>query len=178
MKMSDHEVNSHLRERFHNVAGRHLYVILGTYDALARYERIAFPEVRDPDNEQLRPALNVNYTLLERLPDEELKELVQNEARRPQQVKDRLYHELDRLLAEELAKNSIVTLKQVELLFAYDLELDKLRTRATNQKHILLLLPGQRSGDNIWLFHEAAPQWHRTMPNALVPEEHLCEILP
>jgi len=176
--MSDPEVNSHLRERFHNVAGRHLYVILGTYEAVARYERIAFPEARDPDNEKLLPPLNVNRTLLDRIPDEELKELVQNEAQRPQQVRNRLYHELDRLLAEELAKCSFLTLKQMELLFAYDLELDKLRTRATNEKHILLLLPGQRRGDNIWLFHEAVPHWHRTLPPALVPEEHLCELIP
>ncbi len=176
MKMSDHEVNSHLRDKLQNVRGRHLYVILGTYEALAKYERLAFPEARGPSNEKLSPPINVNKMLLERIPDEELKSLVQNEAKRPEHVRKRLDQELDNLLAEELAKRSLVTLKQLELLFAYDLELNALRIRAVNQKHILLLVPGQRSGDRLYLFHEAAPQWHRTLPNNLVPDDHLCEL--
>lgn len=176
MRLSDHEVNSRLHDRLQNVAGRHLYVILGSYEALYRYERHAFPEARGPNNERLRSPVNVNHTLLERIPDDELKELVQNEAKRPQQVRERLYSELDQFLAQELATSSILALKQMELLFAYDLEMDKLRTRATNQKHIIVLLPGQRSGDKIFLFHEVAAQWHRTLPNSLVPEEHLYEL--
>ena len=82
------------------------------------------------------------------------------------------------MLAEGLTNSAVVTLKNVELLFAYDLELSTLRTRAVNQKYIVLLLPGQRSGDRITLFHEASPQWHRTLPRELVPDDHLFELNP
>ena len=176
MKLSDHEINAHLRDKLQNVAGRHLYVILGTYEALDHYEKVALPELRGPNNEKIPAPVNVNRTLLERVPDEELKKMVQSEARRPEHVKQRLYDEFDRLLTETLADQSVVALKQLELLFAFDLEFDKLRIRAVNQKHILLMLPGEKSSERIMLFHEASPQWHRTLPATLVPEEHLYEL--
>lgn len=178
MRLSDHEVNSHIRDKLQRVGGRHLCAVLGTYEALARYEQRAFPEVRGPTNDKLAAPINVNRTLLERIPDEELKPLVQNEARRPEHVRKRLSDGLDQILAEALAKSAVVTLKHLELLFAYDLELSTLRTRAVNQKYILLLLPGQRSSDRITLFHEASPQWHRTLPRELLPDDHLFELNP
>ena len=176
MRLSDHEINAHLRDKLQNVAGRHLYVVLGTYEALDRYEKVALPELRGPNNQKIPAPVNVNRTLLERFPDEELKKLVQSEARRPEHIKQRLYDEFDRLLTETLADQPVVALKQLELLFAFDLELDKLRIRAVNQKHILLLLPGEQASERIMLFHEASPQWHRTLPATLVPEDHLCEL--
>jgi len=176
MKLSDHEINAHLRDKLQNIAGRHLYVILGTYECLDRYERVALPELLGPDNQKLPAPVNVNRTLLERIPDEEVKMLVQSEARRPEHVRQRLYDEFDALLSETLAGYPAVALKQLELLFAFDLELDKLRIRAVNQKHILLMLAGERTSERITLFHEASPQWHRTLPATLVPEDHLCEL--
>lgn len=176
MRLSDHEINSQLRDKFQNVAGRHLYVILGTYKALEHYEKIAYPELHGPDNHKLPAPLNVNRTLLDRLQDEDLKSLVRSEARRPEHIKQRLYDEFDRLLSETLADHPVVALKQLELLFAFDLELDKLRIRATNQKHILLMLPGERTSERVMLFHEAGPHCHRTLPSTLVPEDHLYEL--
>ena len=79
-------------------------------------------------------------------------------------------------MAEKLNDGSFLALKNLEILFAYDLELNCLRIRATNQKHILILLPGEKVGDRITLFHEAPANNHRTLPINLVPENHLWEL--
>ena len=42
MKLSGHEINSQLRQKLAMPTGRHLYVVLGTYDRIERYERVAF----------------------------------------------------------------------------------------------------------------------------------------
>jgi hypothetical protein len=71
---------------------------------------------------------------------------------------------------------SLLALKNLEILFAYDLELNCLRIRAANKKHILMLLPGERVGDRIILFHEAPSNNHRTLPITMVPEDHIWEL--
>ena len=176
MKLSGHEVNSQLRQKLEMPTGRHLYVLLGTYDRLERYERVDFPEARSPTGQRLGDPINLNHQLLAHIPDAELKRMVQTEASRTESVKDRLSKELDALVADRLSSGSFLALKNLEILFAYDLELNCLRIRATNQKHILVLLPGERSGDRITLFHEASPNNHRTLPTNLVPENHVWEL--
>jgi hypothetical protein len=176
MKLSGHEINSQLRQKLEMPTGRHLYVVLGTFDRLERYEKIDFREARSPSGQRLADAVNVNLCLLDRIRDDELKRLVQTEASRTESVKDRLAKELDALVAEKLSSGFLLALKNLELLFAYDLELNCLRIRATNQKHILILLPGDKVGDRITLFHEAPSNNHRTLPTNLVPENHLWEL--
>jgi len=176
MKFSGHEINSQLRQKLEMPTGRHLYVILGTYERLERYEKIAFREARSPGGQRLGDPVNVNHQLLDRINDDELKRLVQTEASRTESVKDRLSKELDALVAEKLNGGSFLALKNLEILFAYDLELNCLRIRATNQKHIVVLLPGEKVGDRITLFHEAPQNNHRTLPTNLVPENHLWEL--
>jgi hypothetical protein len=160
MKLSGHEINSQLRQKLEMPTGRHLYVVLGTYDRLDRYERVDFPEARSPSGQKLGDPVNVNHTLLDRINDEELKRLVQTEASRTESVKNRLAKELDTLVAERLNGDSFLAIKNLEILFAYDLEFNCLRIRATNQNHILILLPGEKMGDRITLFHEAQAQNH------------------
>jgi hypothetical protein len=176
MKLSGHEINSQLRQKLGMPTGRHLYVVLGSYDRLDRYERVAFREARAPDGQRLADPVNVNFCLLERINDNELRDLVRTEASREQSVKDRLAHELDALVAGKLADSSFLALKNLELLFAYDLELNSLRIRAANQKHILMLLPGEHVGERVTLFHEASVHNHRTLPTNIVPENHLWEL--
>ena len=176
MKLSDPEVNSALKDKLDNQAGRHLYLILGSYAALDRYERVAYPELRASDGSRLPKPVSVSRSLLDKFHDEELQKLAGSELRQLNHIKDRLYTEFDQLLVEGLEKSSALTLKQVELLFAFEIELDRIRIRAVNQKHILLMLPGEMSGERITLFHEASPEWHRTLPQALVPEDHLFEL--
>ena len=176
MKLSGHDINSQIRQKLEMRTGRHLYVILGGYERLDRYERVDFREARFSNGQNLGKPVNVNRSLLERINDGELKRLVQTEASRFESVKDRLTREFDAFIAEKLASRIFVALKNLELLFAYDLELSCLRIRATNQKHILVLLPGERVGDRITLFHEAPQHNHRTLPSNLVPENHLWEL--
>ena len=176
MKLSGHEINSQLRQKLEMPTGRHLYVVLGTCERLERYEKVDFREARSPTGQRLGDPVNVNHNLLERINDDELKRLVQTEASRTESVKDRLSKELDALVAEKLNGGFFVALKNLEILFAYDLELNCLRIRATNQKHILILLPGEKVGDRITLFHEAPSSSHRTLPTNLVPENHLWEL--
>jgi hypothetical protein len=176
MRLSGHEINSQLRQKLEMPTGRHLYVVLGTYERLERFEKVAFREARSPSGQRLGDPVNVNHSLLDRINDDELKRLVQTEASRTESVKDRLSKELDALVAEKLNGGSFVALKNLEILFAYDLELNCLRIRATNQKHILLLLPGEKVGDRITLFHEAPQNYHRTLPQTYVQESHLWEL--
>jgi len=176
VKLSGHEINSQLRQKLGMSTGRHLYVVLGTYERIERYERVAFREARSPDDKPLGSALNVNRSLLQRLSDDELKWLVRSEAGLPETVKKRLADELDALVAAKLTEISFLDLKNLEILFAYDMELNCFRIRAANKKHILVLLPGERAGDRITLFHEAMPSNHRTLPMNLVPENHLWEL--
>jgi hypothetical protein len=176
MKLCGHEINSQLRQKLDMPTGRHLYVVLGSYDRLERYEKVDFREARSPGGQRLSEPVNVNHCLLDRINDEELRGLVQTEASRTESVKDRLARELDALVAEKLTGGAFLALKNLEVLFAYDLELNCLRIRATNQKHILIMLPGEKTGDRITLFHEAPSNNHRTLPTNLVPENHLWEL--
>jgi hypothetical protein len=176
MILSGHEINSQLRQKLEMPTGRHLYIVLGTYERLEQYEKVAFREARSPTGQHLGDPVNVNHALLDRIRDDELKRLVQTEASRTESVKDRLSKELDALVAEKLNGGSFLALKNLEILFAYDLELNCLRIRATNQKHILVLLPGERVGDRITLFHEAPPPFHRTLPLTYVQDSHLWEL--
>lgn len=178
MKLSDSEINSKLREKLEQPTGRHLYVVLGTYERLARYERVSLPEARGPSGEKLPPPVNLNRVILERVPDDDLKSMVQNEAKRPRSISQRVASELDGLLADHLAEHMLLILKQVELLFTYDLEFNPVRIRAANQKHILLMLPGERTSQRILLFHEAPAEFHRTLPANIVPDDHIWELNP
>lgn len=149
MKFSGPEINSKLREKLEQSTGRHLYVVLGSYEQLVRYERVSLPEARGPSGEKLPEPINLNRALLERIPDSNLKSLVQNEARRPKSICQRIAKELESVISESLENHALLILKQVELLFTYDLELNPFRIRAVNQKHILLLLPGERTSQRI-----------------------------
>src|SRR6185437_380975 len=79
MKLSGHEINSQLRQKLDMPTGRHLYVVLGTYERLQQYEKVDFREARSPNGQKLEDPVNVNHRLLERIPDNELKRLVQTE---------------------------------------------------------------------------------------------------
>jgi hypothetical protein len=109
MKLSGHEINSQLRQKLEVPTGRHLYVILGTYGRLERYERVDFREARSRTGQRLADPVNINQQLLERIPDEELKRMVQTEALLEQGkdepfIADVLAASSDETLAETLAQ--------------------------------------------------------------------------
>ncbi len=55
MKRSGHEINSEFRQKLAMPTGRHLYVVLGTYERIDRYERIAFRRGTQPVRQTAGP---------------------------------------------------------------------------------------------------------------------------
>jgi len=176
MKCTGPQIISILRENLKLSVGRHLYAVLGSYEQLIHFEDVDLTQARFGDSGQQPFSINLNLALLSRIGDSDLHELVQNEARLPQTVQMKLNREFDLALMNIQQENSFIILKQIELLFAYNLDLQVIRARATNQNHILLLLPGEKRGDHITLFSEANARFHRTLPPQLITENHLWEI--
>jgi hypothetical protein len=176
VRLGNPQVISELREKLQFEIGRHLYGVLGSYDQLGRFEQEHLAQARDHWDRQLPLPSNVNRELLRRIGDADLRQLVDTEARRPHAVTYRLNQEFDTLVADLLQQRDLVILKQLELLFAYNLELSILRTRASNQSHILLLLPAERRGEQIIMFHEAPPKFQRSIPPNLIAANHLWEL--
>jgi hypothetical protein len=176
LKLTGPKIVVELREKLQFPMGRHLYGVLGSYAQLKAFERHDLAQARDSKGNKLPPAVNVNHALLARIGDEDLRQLVADEGRRPLSVKRRLNQEFDQLLHQLLQERNLLVLKQLELLFAYGLDLSVLRTRASNQNHILLLLPGERRSEQLIIFHEADTRFHRTIPKNLIADNHLWEL--
>lgn len=176
MKLGAPQVISELREKLQFDIGRHLYGVLGAYAQLEQFEREHLAQAYSHQERPFPLPVNVNYELLRRIGDADLRRLVDAEARRPQTVAHRLNQEFDALLNELLQQTDLAILKQLELLFAYNLELSVLRTRASNQSHILLLLPAERRGEYLTVFHEAPPKFQRVIPPNLIADNHLWEL--
>ena len=66
-------------------------------------------------------------------------------------------------------------LSNLEILFAYHLELSLLRTMAADDNRILLLLPGKRIGGKVIMF----PEWEEgdyMLPTNLIADNNLWEL--
>ena len=184
MKLSGPQITTILRENLQIDSGRHLYGILGTYAQLAAFETEILSQInllpQEPGNGSAtavcHQVVNLNFALMERIGDEDLRDLVRSEGKRPQTIQRRLNLTFDSLLANLLEKDHFIILKQIELLFAYDLDLQTIRARASNQNHILLLLPGEKRGDHVALFTEANSRFHRELPYQLIADNHLWEL--
>jgi hypothetical protein len=176
MKLKGSQIITNLRENLQVEIGRHLYAVLAGYAALEAFEKNELAQARKMDGDNLPKAVNLSRSLLDRIGDSDLRGLVKQEGIYPTAIKRKLDHEFDALLADLLCQEHFVILKNLELLFAFELELETIRARATNQSHILLLLPGEKSGDHIFLFTEAEERFHRQLPFQLVADNHLWEL--
>ena len=182
MKLSGPQITTILRENLQIDSGRHLYGVLGTYAQLAAFENDILSQInllsQEPGNATTarHQVVNLNFALMDRIGDEDLRDLVRSEGKRPQTIQRRLNLTFDSLLANLLEKDHFIILKQIELLFAYDLDLQTIRARASNQNHILLLLPGEKRGDHVALFTEANSRFHRELPYQLIADNHLWEL--
>jgi hypothetical protein len=176
MKLTATQIISELRTRLQVDVGRHLYGVLGSYAGLEGFERTHLAEARNLDGAPFPAPLNLNRALLDSIADDDLRSLIRDEARQPLATQRRLNEHLASLLTSRLREAHFLIVKQIELIFAYELELTVFRTCATNDKHILLLLPGERRGDRITLFHEAEARFQRTLPDNLLADNHLWEL--
>jgi hypothetical protein len=174
-RASREEILKELSAKWAERGKRHLYLVLGKVSALAQFEKdLSFAKA--PGRQPLDAVLSVNQELLKRLPGDEADRLINGEAKYPTMITERLAREFDALVKDSQAERDVVVLKDLELVFAFDLDLASLRLRAVNGKHIVLLLPGHCTGGRIILYHEAEERFHRALPTNLVMDAHIWEI--
>lgn len=176
MKLSGSVIVSELRQKLQYEVGRHLYGVLGSYAQLRHFEENDLVHATDGEQRSFPRPLNLNRALLESIEDETLRRLVHDEARYPQAVRSTLNRAVQDVLKQELQKSTFLIVKHIELFFAYGLDLTVFRTSATNQHHILLLLPGERRGQQIALFLDADSRFHQNLPDNLIADNHLWEL--
>ena len=165
-----------MRSKLATPVGRHLYGVLGTYAALDRFaERLK--EAKTVDGKPFSRPVSVNRGILDAIPDEELKELVKNEAKRPEPTAAYVKKAFDRFLRDGLQEQSFLVLMKIELLFAYNVDLSLLRTLAADERRILLLRPGRKSGDRIVMFPETGDgDLNYSLPTNLIAMDRLWQL--
>lgn len=79
--MNDAEVIDSIMVKLSKRGGRHLYGVLGSYRALERFSG-KLQEAKTLDGKPFPKPLSVNRGILETIPDEEFRKLVQDERQR------------------------------------------------------------------------------------------------
>lgn len=176
MKLTSPQVISELRSKQPSTIGRHLYAVLGTYQQLEQFEQ-DLAAASDHKGQPFPVPINLNRCLLDNIADDKLRQLVRDEPNYPSTVRKSLQEALQTVLANELQRLPLLIVKQVELLFAFKLDLGAFRTDATNQNHILLLLPGEQRSSSVVLFHEAEDRFQHFLPGSLIADNHLWELI-
>jgi len=172
--MKDTEVIEALRSKLAIPGGRHLYGVLGSYPALNGFAK-KLRQAKTPDGKRFPNPLNVNRGILDTIPDEEFKRLAENEAKRPEPTVAHVAQAFETFLRSKLRGKGLIVLSNLEMLFAYNIELNLLRTLAADDDRILLLLPGRRSGDHITMFPDLADGDY-TLPSNLIAGNHLWQL--
>jgi len=113
-----------------------LYGILGGYAALDRFAA-KLCQVKMPNGELFPSAVSVNRGILNSIPDAEFKTLAENEPRRPEPTMAHVAQAFAAFLRSELNKKDLIVLTGLELIFIYNVELNLLRTMATDNKRVI-----------------------------------------
>lgn len=172
--MKDTEIIEMLRSKLAVSSGRHLYGILGSYPKLSAFAK-KLQQAKSPGGDNFPRPISVNRGILKTIPDEEFRQLVENEAKRPEPTAAHVEKAFESFLRSTLSAKGLVVLSNLELLFAYHLELNLLRTMAADDDRIVLLLPGHRSSGRIIMFPELEVGSY-TLPANLIAENHLWEL--
>jgi len=173
--MKDTEIIEAIRSKLTLPGGRHLYGILGTYQRLSAFAK-KLKQAKTPDGKSFPKPLSVNRGILKSIPDDEFRQLVENEAKRPEPTAAHVAKAFETFLRSQLQDKGLVVLANLELLFAYHLELNLLRTMAADEDRILLLLSGRRTSGKIIMFPEFETGVSYTLPSNLIAEDHLWEL--
>ena len=174
--LSNAQIISALCTLLQKPGGRHLYMVLGTYTAIESFISKDLCSAMRTDGTPFPAPLRFNQALLASIEDEALRRLVRDEHRRPLAVESQLNQAFEQLLRHQFEEHPFLILEQCELMFAYSLDLSKLRTFATDEHHLLLLLPGKQVSNQMVLFHEAEQRFLKQFPSQLVTENHLWEL--
>lgn len=172
--MKDTEIIEALQRKLAVPGGRHLYGVLGTYPALAAFGK-KLPQAKGPDGRYFPAPLSVNRGILDAIPDDEFKQLVLEEARRPEPAAAHVAKAFATFLRSILKGRGLIVLANLEMVFAYQLELNLLRTMAADEDRLLLLLPGRRERGKIILFPDLGVGSY-TLPSTLIADNHLWEL--
>ena len=172
--MTPADVIDALRTKLTLPGGRHLYGIMGTYALLDSFAK-QLVQTKTPGGLRFPAPINVNKGILDTIPDEEFKELVQNEARRPEPTRAHVAMGFEKFLRASLQKKGLIVLANLEMIFAYQLELNLLRTMAADEDRIILLLPGKRDGGRVVMFPNG-PDGSYQLPINLIADNHLWEL--
>jgi hypothetical protein len=168
------EIIETLRSKLAVPGGRHLYGVLTTYHALEGFAK-KLQQAKGPDGKRFPKPVSVNRGILDSIPDEEFRKLVESEAKRPEPTAAHVARAFESFLRSSLEGRGLVVMKDLEMLFAYHLELNLLRTMAADENRILLLLPGRREGGKIIMFPELDERSY-TLPSNLIADNHLWEL--
>ena len=172
--MKDTEIIEALRSKLSVASGRHLYGVLGPYAALGKFVR-KLRQAKPPDGKSSPKPLSVNRGILDAIPDDEFRTLVENEAKRPEPTAAHVARAFEKFLRSKLRGKGLIVLSNLEMLFAYHLELNLLRTMAADDDQILLVLPGMRGSGRIIMFPEL-DEGSYTLPTNLIASDHLWEL--
>ena len=145
--MKNTDIIEALRSKLSVPGGRHLYGVLGSYAALAAFSG-KLRQAKAPDGRRFPRQISVNRGILNTIPDN---------------------------LRSKLRGKGLIVLSNLETLFAYNLELNLLRTMAADADRILLLLPGRRSSGKIIMFPNP-DEGSYTLPTNLIADNHLWEV--
>lgn len=176
MKFQATEILSFLQQNLSNNIGRHLYAVLGTYIQLNKFTETALYHAKQPNGEPFPKAISLNHVLINSFDPDQLQELIHKELKRPQNTQDKLNRAFDEFLRTSREETNFLILKDLELLFAYSLDVSRLRLWASNQQHLLILLPGEVRGDQIYLFPEVSDDESFKFDNQLFSENNIWEL--
>lgn len=172
--MTHTEIIETLRARLSMPGGRHLYGVLGTYRLLNAFSN-QLTKAKATDGTPLPKPVSVNRGILDTIPDDEFRKLVNDEAKRPEPTAAHVGAAFEQFIRSNLAGNGLLILRDFELVFAYHLELNLLRTLAADQDRLLLLLPGKREHGATILFPDS-DYGSYTLPTNLIAENNLWEL--
>lgn len=172
--MNATEIIEALRSRLSVPVGRHLYGVLGSYAALSSFAE-KLQQAKTPDGVPFPAPLSVNRGILDAMPDNEFRELVADEAKRPEPTAAHIAKAFEYFLRSQLRAQELVVLSNLEMIFPYRVELSLLRTLAADRARIVLLLPAKRQSGNIVMFPETEDA-NYSLPSNLIAENHLWEL--
>jgi hypothetical protein len=172
--MTSIEIIENLRSKLSTPVGRHLYGILGNYKSLDMFSK-KLSQAKTAEGTYFPLPLNVNRGILESIPDDEFRELIENEAKRPEPTAAHVAKAFEVFLRAQLKGHKILILSNLELLFAYNLELNLLRSMATDEHAAILLLPGKRQGGRVPMFPNVEGGNYQ-LPTNLIADNNMWEI--
>jgi len=172
--VKDTEIIEELRSKLAIPIGRHLYAVLGSYSALDAFAH-KLQQAKTPDGRPFPKPVSVNRGILDAIPDDEFRQLAADEAKWPEPAAAQVARAFDKLLRSKLSGKGLVVLANLEMVFAYHVDLSPLRTMTTDANRALLLLPGKREAGRVLMFPELDESGY-VLPVNLIAENHLFDL--